>query len=63
MVEKSNSDEAIMLGFIETTPANSLITQAMCTPSKIGGSPAWIATKGIPSTTCEKCKTPLCFIG
>ena len=52
-----------MLGFIDKPPKNSLITQAKCVPSKIGGTPAWIATKGIPSTNCDKCKTPLCFIG
>ena len=62
MVESKECEETIMLGFIEKPPTNSLITQAMCVPSKIGGTPAWIATKGIPNTSCNECKTQLCFI-
>lgn len=46
---------SIMLGFIDKPPINSVITQAICTPSKIGGKPAWIATRNLPSTTCTKC--------
>lgn len=52
-----------MLGFIDKPPRNSILTQALCTPSKIGGRPAWIATKGLPSTRCDKCKSELCFVG
>lgn len=59
----STPDSFVMLGFIDKPPINSLLTQAMLTPSKIGGRPAWIATKGLPNTICQKCKQPLLFLG
>ena len=62
MVE-STPDAFVMLGFIDKPPHNSLLTQAMLTPSKIGGKPAWIATKGLPSTDCQVCHQPLLFLG
>jgi hypothetical protein len=51
----------VMLGYFDT-PRNNLITSAEYTPSKVGGQPAWLASKGIPAPWCSNCEFKLTFL-
>ena len=61
MVEKSIDTPEVLVGLAEI-PENRLITQAMFTPSKIGGLPANISPLPTSAKTCAVCKTNLSFI-
>ena len=58
---KSNTPE-VYVGLIEE-PCNNLITQAMFTPSKLGGFPASISPLPQAAKQCGLCKTNLSFVG
>lgn len=53
----------VVLGFLEEAePWRLLSTQF---PSKVGGKPAWLSQKGLPSLPelqCEKCRLPMAFL-
>jgi len=53
----------VELGFIEKAPAWRLRSKFF--PSKVGGFPAWLALKDLPTSdelTCRKCWKPLAFL-
>ncbi|XP_063844164.1 programmed cell death protein 2-like [Scylla paramamosain] len=56
-------DIVVELGFVEKTPAWKLHSKFF--PSKVGGWPAWLALKGLPTPeelACRHCKRPLIFL-
>ena len=57
----SLAPKKVVLGFYEKAKS-SVIMQPEFTPSKIGGDPAWIAPKGIPSQWCKKCEHKMSFL-
>lgn len=61
MVEKSFDTPEIVVGLAEI-PENRLITQAMFTPSKIGGLPANISPLPLAAKICSVCNTKLAFL-
>lgn len=63
MAEESKGRPVVELGFVEKTPAWNLRSKFF--PSKVGGYPAWLALKGLPSNeklSCKKCSNPLAFL-
>lgn len=51
----------VVLGFA-IEPKNQLVLQPEYTPSKIGGHPAWISPKSIPSQWCPHCDYKMTFL-
>ncbi|KAK3863573.1 hypothetical protein Pcinc_030669 [Petrolisthes cinctipes] len=57
------TEVVVELGFIEKAPTWKL--QSRFFPSKVGGHPAWLALKDLPSSeelTCLRCNKPLIFL-
>ncbi|KAM9860511.1 programmed cell death protein 2 [Aulostomus maculatus] len=53
----------IVLGFLEE--AETWRLQSPQFPSKVGGKPAWLSQRGLPSSAgleCEKCRLPMAFL-
>ena len=56
-------DSTLSLGFVEKTPGWLLASRFF--PSKVGGKPAWLDLKNLPTseeTSCQKCGNPLVFL-
>ena len=51
----------VVLGFIEK-PKNKLILTPEYTPSKVGGQPALLCDKSIPSLWCKECGYKYSFL-
>ncbi|KAK6189976.1 hypothetical protein SNE40_001932 [Patella caerulea] len=61
--EKTRVTEEIELGFIEEADSNSLLSHQF--PSKVGGLPAWLSLKPLPTLQqlkCLKCGDPTVFL-
>lgn len=57
------SSAEVVLGFLEEAESWRLRSQQF--PSKVGGKPAWLSQRGLPSLSgleCEICRLPLAFL-
>ncbi|XP_029946749.1 programmed cell death protein 2 isoform X1 [Salarias fasciatus] len=57
------SSAEVVLGFLEEAEAWRLRSPQF--PSKVGGKPAWLSQKGLPSVSgleCETCRQPMVFL-
>lgn len=61
--DTKESSAAVVLGFLEEAEPWRLLSPQF--PSKVGGKPAWLSQRGLPSLPgldCEKCRLPMAFL-
>lgn len=57
------SSAEVVLGFLEEAEPWRLLSPQF--PSKVGGTPAWLSQRGLPSLPgleCEICRLPMAFL-
>ncbi|XP_042369679.1 programmed cell death protein 2-like, partial [Plectropomus leopardus] len=61
--DTSPSSAEVVLGFLEEAEPWRLLSPQF--PSKVGGKPAWLSQRGLPSLPgleCDICRLPLVFL-